>query len=155
MFIIARYTVISITYWARRDQYEHTYFKKSWWTRICGFFLGFLCWDLHFMSLSGGKRQWWYFMEITLLTPQHHSQKYIFNVYLYVCCDGLIWYNIFSKTYIRKDIYYIKSHLGTTFVTCNIYSLKWLKFQNCWSFVVFFFGALNVLYRLFVHVVYG
>ena len=56
------------------------------------------------------------------------TEIYIY-VYLYVCWDGLIWYTIFSKTYIRKDIHYINSHLGTTFVTCNIYSTKWLKFQ--------------------------
>ena len=43
------------------------------------------------------------------------TEIYIY-VYLYVCWDGLIWYTIFSKTYIRKDIHYINSHLGTTFV---------------------------------------
>ena len=67
-----------------------------------------ILWSILILSLSECKRQW-YFMEITLLTPQHHSQKYIFMfTFMFVV---MVWY---GTTFSAKHI------LGKTYITSSL-----------------------------------
>ena len=68
-----------------------------------------ILWSILILSLSECKRQWWYFMEITLLTPQHHSQNYIFMfTFMFV---AMVWY---GTTFSAKHI------LGKTYITFSL-----------------------------------
>ena len=86
-----------------RDQHECVDFFWVFFVEIS------ILWSILILSLSECKRQWWYFMEITLLTPQHHSQKYIFMfTFMFV---AMVWY---GTTFSAKHI------LGKTYITSSL-----------------------------------